>query len=312
MNRIELCAGDYRAEFAPDYGGNCIRLEHSSGASLLRTPADASAMAETPLLYGMPMLVPPNRIRGGKFCWHGREYRFPLNEPQYGAHCHGALYHASAADVLQSGNSIRFFFESTRKKPYLGFLHPCRLELSYRLDEDGLTQRAEVFNGDETEMPFAIAFHTTLSLAFEGGDAEEYALYAPVTKKFVRDANFLPTGEIADDFPERAAMNAGNFFPAKCRISEFMQVCGPLCRLTHLPTGNAVEYRADPAYRYRHFFNGGSREFICAEPQTCRIDGVNVWGEGEDSGVIEIPAGGKITLGSTLRFVSAKEDMCTE
>ena len=64
MNKLVLTSADGEAEFWPDYGGNCVRFD-CGRARLLRTPASEREMAETPLLYGMPLLVPPNRIRGG-------------------------------------------------------------------------------------------------------------------------------------------------------------------------------------------------------------------------------------------------------
>lgn len=301
MNKLVLTSADGEAEFWPDYGGNCVRFD-CGRARLLRTPASEREMAETPLLYGMPLLVPPNRIRGGAFRWQGREYRFPVNEPQYGAHCHGALYRTPADGYAYEEGGVRFFFESTRRRPYLGFPHPCRLTLFYRLEENGVVQRLCISNDDDVPMPFAAAFHTTFRLDFDG-NPENCVLYAPVVRRFPRDQNFIPTGEVCAEFAEKAAMNAGGYRPACHPISEFTEVSGPMCRLLQKASGSCIEYRADPAYRFRHFFNGSSREWVCIEPQTCRIDGINVWGEDADNGVIAVPPGESVVLESSLRFL---------
>lgn len=139
--RVVLQTGGYRAEFAPDYGGSCLSLTHiPTGARILRTPASDEELAASPLLFGTPPLIPPNRISGGRSVWRGREYVFPLNEPEHNNHCHGALYRMPAEKVRLTQNAVAFTWTSTQEKPYLGFIHPCRLEIAYGLDENGLSQ----------------------------------------------------------------------------------------------------------------------------------------------------------------------------
>ena len=77
---VVLNSGGYIAEFSSQRGATCFRLFHErSGREILRFPEDEETFFENVFLYGNPVLFPPNRIRGGKFSFRGREYCFPVN-----------------------------------------------------------------------------------------------------------------------------------------------------------------------------------------------------------------------------------------
>ena len=78
--------------------------------------------------------------------------------------------------------------------------------------------------------------------------------------------------------------------------------------ITHDKTGNTLVYECDPLYGYRHIFNGGNRDFICIEPQTCRIDGLNVWKDEKKSGVIAINGGETVKLVNRLYFIDNSQN----
>ncbi|MGN1052255.1 MAG: hypothetical protein ACI4SH_02555, partial [Candidatus Scatosoma sp.] len=234
----------------------------------------------------------------------GEKYVFPLNEPEHGNHCHGELYRTAAEIVRLSESEAAFRFVSDPSRPYLGFPHPCALTLTYALSARGLSQILRIQNFDSRPMPFAAAFHTTFNLAFEGGDVGEYSLYMPVKREFLREMkNYLPTGETDDNFKEKKPLNEGVWKPSENAITKFTEVYAAGCEIIHNTSGNRVAYTADPLYKYRHIFNGGSREFICIEPQTCRIDGLNVW-KNEDVGIVEVAAGAEISLHSNIRLIT--------
>lgn len=78
-------------------GGSSARLWHESdppcrsGSELLRTPEGETQLRREPQVYGMPLLLPPNRTAGGAFTFQGTTYHLPINEPVYGNHIHGSL-----------------------------------------------------------------------------------------------------------------------------------------------------------------------------------------------------------------------------
>ncbi len=87
-----LSAGGYEAEFSADIGATCFRLFYKPlNAEILRTPNGESQRNTNVYLFGNPILFPPNRIRGGRFVFRGKEYVLPVNEPQTGCFIHGNL-----------------------------------------------------------------------------------------------------------------------------------------------------------------------------------------------------------------------------
>lgn len=92
MSKEILCyeKGGYRMTLAPWQGGQLIRLQKGE-LDLLHAPDNEDALALKPTHYGLPVLFPPNRIDAGHFAAAGREYQFPLNEPQRGNSLHGFL-----------------------------------------------------------------------------------------------------------------------------------------------------------------------------------------------------------------------------
>ena len=63
---VRLAGFGWQAEVLPAYGMNLIRLARS-GSELLRTPEGETQLRREPQVYGMPLLLPPNRTAGGAF-----------------------------------------------------------------------------------------------------------------------------------------------------------------------------------------------------------------------------------------------------
>lgn len=68
-----LSAGGYEAEFSADIRATCFRLFYKPlNAEILRTPNGESQRNTNVYLFGNPILFPPNRIRGGRFVFRGK------------------------------------------------------------------------------------------------------------------------------------------------------------------------------------------------------------------------------------------------
>lgn len=69
----------YEALIIPGLGANIIRLRNNvMGVDLLRTPYSYDTLTKSPLVYGMPVLFPPNRIKGGVFAACNNTYELPI------------------------------------------------------------------------------------------------------------------------------------------------------------------------------------------------------------------------------------------
>ena len=72
---LELAAGKWRADVAPERGGNIVGLRFD-GQNVLAPIRPDNA---DPYLIGSPLLLPANRTAGGRFCFEGRLWRLPVN-----------------------------------------------------------------------------------------------------------------------------------------------------------------------------------------------------------------------------------------
>ena len=68
------------ARLATSLGNNCYSfgiLVNDEWIDLIDPPPDLETLKDEPTKYGVPILFPfPNRIRGGKFTFEGKEYTF--------------------------------------------------------------------------------------------------------------------------------------------------------------------------------------------------------------------------------------------
>lgn len=81
------------AIIVPAWGSRIVALRcKRTGISLLREPVSEEAYLQSPLLYGTPVLFPPNRIADGRFSAAGSDYQFDINEPERSNHAHGLVH----------------------------------------------------------------------------------------------------------------------------------------------------------------------------------------------------------------------------
>lgn len=301
---------DYYAEINPGYGGNCIRLRHlPSNIEVFRKPASKEAFAETPLLYGMPILFFPNRIRGAEFMFEGREYRWPLNEPERNGYVHGELYHTPFRVIKKTHSNVEMAFVATAKQPYLMFPHAFILRLRYTVNASGLHQQVFITNTSDKNMPFGLAFHTTFNLPFgPAGKINDLRLTLPVDKEYPRDSITLtPTGECLSAYPQRDELRAGTLQPSKHVLSRFFSGCkAGAMRLTDIRSGWAITYAADTSHRFWMLWNGGRSDLLTVEPQTCLIDAFNVDIPGSEKGIIIIKPGSTKELCTNINVTNIR------
>lgn len=302
---VMLETAQYTALFDSSNGAVCYRLYHKpTDSEILRTPASEEQLEKNRFLFGTPILFPPNRIRGGKFSFCGQDYTFPINEPETGSHLHGALYRLSFALEKQEKNAVVFSFQA-KAGEYLNFPHGFRVKRIYTLtDNMGLQERTEIYNESDRVMPVMLAYHTTFNIPFSsGGQEEAHRLCLPVHLEHKRDSKYLPTCEYADT-PVCKMLRSGAFIPCQNAISAFYAASGNTMRLVDEGKHCAVEYDTE-GFGYWMLYNGGARDFLTVEPQTCAIDAFHIDKHYRDAGVIALSPGDKSVFQTAIRIINA-------
>lgn len=270
---IKIAGGGYIAEISPRLGATCFRLCHlKSGTELLRSPNSEKERALTPFLFGNPILFPPNRIRGGAFEFDGREYRFPINEPETGCHLHGELWNrAFSVESLQADGAVLTF--SAECGEYIGFPQAFTIKRKYSLDSDGLAEKTIIINRSPFKMPIMLAFHTTFNVPFANSvDGSGVRAKIAVESELLRDRNYLPIGEWGCDGEREKALRDGKYFPCGKALSAFYKTTEQTDFLYDDDLGYGVKYFAEKAYGYRMLWSAVGGNFFVLEPQTCAID----------------------------------------
>lgn len=293
---VTLQTRSYLAQLDSSAGAVCYRLYHRETASeILRTPSSEDELEQNRFLFGNPILFPPNRIRGGSFTFEGRQYDFPVNEPETGSHLHGALYRLPFETESLSENEAVFIYRADAGE-YLGFPHAFQVRRHYTLtDVGGLEEVTEIYNNSELNMPVMLAYHTTFRIPFCGdGRTEDHLLTLPVRLLHKRDEHFLPTCEYEDGSLCETLRN-GTFVPCEHTVSAFFEANGSTMRLYDRSKKLAVEYRTQ-GFGYWMLYNGGNRDLLVVEPQTCAIDAFHIDRPYAQAGVLSLPPHEKISF----------------
>lgn len=249
---LELAAGKWRAGLVPDQGGNMAYLRFD-GQDVL---APARAGNADPYLVGSPMLLPANRTAGGRFCFEGRVWTLPVNEPRSGAHVHGLLHAAAFSVAEQTESSARLIYENH------GEIYPFsfRMDVTYTLSGAGLAAEYALTNLAESTMPYSFALHTTFA------EPERFAV--PLGMQQERDDRNLPTGRYLALNDEEKAYVQGTYSRGRV-ISGYYTAAGDTARI------GAYRYRVEGFDHWILYNARGENGVLCVEPQRGCVDALN-------------------------------------
>lgn len=191
-----LQQGETRVRVAPSAGANAFSVVHR-GTEYLRVPDDLSNLPGVG--FGNPILYPmPNRVRGAKFSFEGKDFEFPQNGR--GNFIHG-LVHSQAfevesfrADAEHAAVTCRLKFEPG-SQPYQQFplRHDFRITISVR--EGAVRWSYEVDNREgDANVPFGVGFHPYVIYQ---KSREQTFLHAPATH-LMESTDQLPSGELVE------------------------------------------------------------------------------------------------------------------
>lgn len=248
INDYRLQNGAWTCCISSEYGINVTSLRHHD-FPLLREPQTEDALRADPVLYGIPLLLPPNRTAGGTFVFDGKTYSLLINEPLFNNHLHGLLYHTPFHVLEYSGCCLTSEFINHGEV----FPFPFRIEVKDSLDTQGYRRILKVTNTGDTAMPLTLGFHTTFT--------ESPYFSVPVGKRWIVNEAHIPTGEMADLTPEEQTYR-NDRIPKSGSISGFFKAKGKTARI------GKYAFTADGFDQWILYNGGGSQGYLCIEPQS--------------------------------------------
>ncbi|WP_318758525.1 aldose 1-epimerase family protein [Corynebacterium sp. SFY-K9] len=198
---VHLSHGPYAAEIAT-YGGGIRSLTYR-GLPLMEGYSDG----EYPPLSVNVVLAPwPNRIRDGRFYFHGQSHQLSMTEPDRNNAIHGFVSDA-VWDVMSHADDATATTLATTIEPQQGWPWALHVTSTYELSDQGLTCTCEITHPDSAPgvgaAPVAYGFHSYLSAL--GSPIDECTLDMFVRSQLPLDPDRkLPSGDITDitaEFP---------------------------------------------------------------------------------------------------------------
>ena len=247
----------WRAEISARFGANVARLQYN-GKDVLNPLTHEDQLKISYYIFGSPILLPANRTENGEFIFEGKKYFLPINEQKTNCHLHGLLVKASFNVVESSGNKVVLQYENKGEIYPFSFIFTAEYELS----DDGLNKKYTVFNTDNKNMPLTFALHTTF--------VEPSEFSVPISAAQERDERALPTGKLLP------LDNLENSFTSGCNpngkvISGYYKSCGNTAKI------GDFKYIASDNFDYWVLFNnGGTKGYLCVEPQSGSVNGLNM------------------------------------
>jgi aldose 1-epimerase len=315
---IAAFAQNYTAEQTSEGSVAIIRLRDAArGVEVSVVPSMGNRASEmkvhgknilsgaSPKLGGIPFLAPWADLLNQPGFWaNGKYYKFNMelgnvrgNMPIHGLLVSSPLWKVTevAADAKSAHVTSRLeFWKYPDLMAQWPFAH--EYEMTYSLANGVLEVRTTVANLSAESMPVAVGFHSFFQIPDIPRD--EWTAHIPARVHVIADEHNIPTGEMRPlDLPNPLPLNGR-------RLDDgFTDLERDTLGRAHFwieSGGKKVETLFGPKYTVATIWlpsgpNGQPREFICFEPLSTIISGVNLAHEGKWPGLQTVPAGGTWT-----------------
>ncbi len=309
------------AKIATSLGNNCYSFgipANGEWIDLIDPPPDLETLKNEPTKYGNPILFPfPNRIRGGRFAFEGKEYSFD-KAPGTPNSIHGLLlnqpYQVESVDTADCASIVcrldsRAFPEIMRQYPL-----PFEIRIIHTLKETTLTLDIHISNIGDSNMPMGFGIHPYFRVPLSSkSSAEQCLITVPASKRWELE-ELLPTGEVSDleedaDFRSGKPLAGRQFddvltgvLPDKIGIQTNLSGGVSRCVIDDRDARIRMVLESDAQFRELVVYTPPGRPSICFEPYTCPTDAINLEARGIDAGVIVLEPGAAFS--STIRIIA--------
>ncbi|MEM7386116.1 MAG: aldose 1-epimerase [Verrucomicrobiota bacterium] len=268
-----MTQGETVATFVPAAGANVQSVKHR-GVEYFHQPEELSKLPG--VRCGNPVLYPtPNRIKGGRFEFEGREFVFREGK---GNHIHGLVNRAvfSCQSTRVSSDSVSVtaalrFDETSERGRLFPFEHTFRMIVT--VEEGAVRWDYEVDNdASGKNLPFGVALHPYLKYL---GTRKETFLHVPATA-LMESEKQLPSGKLLDlDGHRLDARKPVSLEGYQSDDVFFGMVPEKPARVEFRGVGRSVTFKASKDFTHLVVWTP-DRPFMGIENQTCSTDAHNL------------------------------------
>jgi aldose 1-epimerase len=183
-------------EISLAFGSGSTATISSVGAALLELSIQSKKLitrsADPLKIFAGSVLAPwQNRLAQGQWVDpQGQTQSLPINEPNLNNSLHGMVYETEFSIREQTGSKVTL---GTLLDSPAGYPHSMDIEITYELNELGLTCSFSVTNESDTVAPFVIGFHPYFTI----GNPTEATLLIPAQSYYTQDGNKIPVTKTA-------------------------------------------------------------------------------------------------------------------
>lgn len=285
--------------------GNRVYQMKVGGENILYHPADLSQLG------GIPFLAPWADLLDEQAFWaNGKRYTFNmvLGNIQGARPIHGLItdsplwqitHLAADNDSARVVSRLQFW-----KYPDLMAQWPFAhdYQMTYRLADGVLEVMTTITNLSVHPMPVAIGFHPYFQIP--GIPRDEWVAHLSARTRVMADEHQIPTGEMRPlDIPNPLPLRGQNLDDG---FTDLERDADGRAHFSIEARGKMVEILFGPHYSVATIYLPApspedTRQFICIEPLTAIISGVNLAQQGKYAGLQTVPAGAQWTESFWIR-----------
>jgi len=304
-----LHSRDLEVTLLPRLGNSVISLwDCKENREILRRPdeSDQAFFMQKPYHFGIPLLIPPGRIRKGQFQFDGVSYQFDQNTAGNN-HIHGLhrtqAWCVSDIEEDEEGCAVTTEFRTIDDPNWMRqFPVSLKFEMTFRLQDAHLKQSLKVTHLDGPRIPFGIGYHTWFMI---DGQPERWNLKLPVEGIYELNDELLPSGQLTDLGPLEALDGGMNLQGTDLDTALRGSVSQPSEALLLRDDGYGVRYSVD-GNLFRHwvlYTKGPADQFLCVEPFTWLPDAPNVSDDSSFTGLLVLDPGQSLDLSTSLEII---------
>ncbi|MGB3411703.1 MAG: aldose 1-epimerase family protein [Microthrixaceae bacterium] len=267
--QFEIGYGDQRATIVEVGGG--VR-EYFVGSRAVLNPYEVDQMCDG--AHGAPLIPWPNRLADGKYRFDDVNHQVALTEPKKGNAIHGFLLWRSWTLLDHASAEVTV---GTTLHPLTGYPFSLEIQITYRLDEAGLTVTTTATNVGTERCPFGAGQHPYLSPGIGKIDDCTVELNA-ATRVLTDDERQLPVGVESVDgtaFDFREPRQLGTLAIDHAFTDLARDGDGRAWLRLKGPDGGTARLWVDEHYRLLQLYTGDTlspvrrRTGLGSEPMTC-------------------------------------------
>ena len=307
--RLRDTAHEVEVSIVPAIGNRAYEMKVHGKNILYFESAGVSDFQKNPRMSGVPFLAPWADLLNEPGFWaNGKHYQFnmELGNVRGAMPIHGLLVRSPFWHVTEVASDEKSAHVTSRlefwKYPDLMAQWPFahEYEMTYSLSEGVLEVRTTVVNLSAESMPLVLGFHPFTRIPDIPRD--EWTAHIPARTHVIADDRNIPTGEMRPlDIPNPLLLKGQRLDDG---FTDLERDAAGRAHFWIESGGKKVETLFGPKYTVATIWlpsdpDGQPRQFICFEPLTTIISGVNLTAKWP--GLQTVPSGGKWTESFWIR-----------